>query len=90
MPPATMQPDFDLFVSYAHADYRRDLWVWYWRMADPAEQNSDQPDAESWWRRAYDVLAGMKRRGLFVSPEDEGFLRQIAAKLGLRGSEPDA
>ena len=38
--------------------------------------------AQIWWRRAYDVLSGMKRRGVFLSPEDEGFLDQLARKVG--------
>jgi len=35
-----------------------------------------------WRRKAHDTLAGMKRRGLFVSPQDEGFLPQLRAKAG--------
>ncbi len=72
-----------------NADYARDLWVSYWRMADMAERESDQVSAESWWRHTHDLLLGMKRRGLFVSAEDEGYLRQLEENLGLDGSGPE-
>ena len=35
-----------------------------------------------WWRKAYDVLSGMKERGLFVSAQDEQSLAQLRAKIG--------
>ena len=31
-------------------------------------------------RRAYETLAGMKRKGLFLSPKDEFFLEQLRRK----------
>ncbi|MGO9922306.1 MAG: tetratricopeptide repeat protein, partial [Isosphaeraceae bacterium] len=66
-----------------NADYARGLWVSYWRMARIAE-GSDRPDAAlEWWRRAYEVLNGLKQAGRFVSPEDEGFLKQLEKKMGL-------
>ena len=93
-----------------NADYARDLWVSYWRMANLAEEHpeerggrswwrraadalvgrqairpraqADPGESQIWWRRAYDVLSGMKRRGVFLSPEDEGFLEQLARKVG--------
>ena len=65
-----------------NADYARDLWVSYWKMAALAENSSSEDEALPRWRRAYDVLSGMKRRGVFLSPEDEGFLDQLARKVG--------
>ena len=46
------------------------------------QERTGQTEAEEWWRRAYETLAGMKRRGLFVSPQDEGFLAQLREKAG--------
>jgi tetratricopeptide (TPR) repeat protein len=66
-----------------NADFARDLWVSCWRMARLTEQSSGRDAALNWWRRAYDVLAGMKGRGLFISAEDQGFLRRLEEKLGL-------
>jgi hypothetical protein len=65
-----------------NADYARDLWVSCWRMADLAERESTPSEALAWWRQAYTVLSGMKQKGLFLSPKDEGFLRRLAAKVG--------
>ena len=66
-----------------NAGYARDVWVSYWRMAQHAE-GSDRPDeALDWWRRAYEVLNRLKQAGRFVSPDDEGFLRQLIEKFGI-------
>jgi len=64
-----------------NAGWQRDLWVSYWRMASMTEQTGSG-DARQWWRKAYDVLSGMKQRGLFVSAQDEQFLSQLRAKIG--------
>jgi hypothetical protein len=52
------------------------------RQSIPPRAEAEPDDAHIWWRRAYDVLVGMKQKGMFVSPEDEGFLEQIARKVG--------
>ena len=52
------------------------------RQAIPPGAKAAPGDARIWWRRAYDVLSGMKRRGVFLSSEDEGFLDQLARKVG--------
>ncbi len=64
-----------------NAEWQRDLYVSYWRMADMTEC-AGRDDAGQWWRKAYDTLAGMKQRGMHISPEDEGFLEQLRAKAG--------
>ena len=66
-----------------NAAWQRDLWVSYWKIADVLERSGDHKSM-SYWRRAYDILSGMKRRGLFVSPQDEGFLEQLRRKAGIR------
>ena len=38
-------------------------------------------EAHEWWQRAYDKLMAMKRSGMFVSAQDEGFLEQIRRKI---------
>jgi hypothetical protein len=48
-------------------------------MAAISEQ-SGAGGALDWWRKAHETLSGMKRRGLFMSPEDEQFLVQLRAK----------
>ena len=64
----------------ANAVWQRDLWVSYWQMADVLEK-SGQREAKDYWRKAHDTLAGMKRAGLFVSAQDEGFLNTISQKM---------
>ncbi len=63
-----------------NADWQRDLWVSCWRMATMAEQTGSV-EARAWWRKVYDVLSGMKERGLFVSAEDEQALAQLRQKV---------
>ena len=63
----------------ANADWQRDLWVSYSRVASVLDQAGES--GAEYWRLAYDVLAGIKRAGLFVSPEDEKFLGQLRRKL---------
>ena len=54
----------------SNAGWQRDLVVSHWRMADMAEQTG-QGDAPAWWRKAYERLAGMKRRGMMRSKEEK-------------------
>ncbi len=64
-----------------NAGWQRDLWVSCWKIANLLEKQRDR-EATQWRRRAYDILAGMSRRGLFVSPADQRFLEQLRAKVG--------
>ena len=64
----------------SNAGWQRDLWVSFWKMGTVSEQAGDA-EAAGWWRKAYDVLSAMKRRGLFVSAQDEQFLAQLRAKV---------
>ncbi|HUV04759.1 MAG TPA: tetratricopeptide repeat protein [Armatimonadota bacterium] len=63
-----------------NAAWQRDLCVSCWKMAMVSEQ-AGKDDAMSWWRKAYETLAGMKRRGLFISPQDEQYLEQLRLKV---------
>ena len=65
----------------ANAEWQRDLWVSYWRLADLCERQRKAAEARGWWRRAHDVLAGMKQRGLHLSPQDEQFLETLRRKV---------
>ena len=51
------------------------------REGRPAAQDG-AGNALTEWRRAYDTLFAMKRRGRFISPQDERFLTQLRAKVG--------
>jgi len=60
--------------------WQRDLWVAYLKMAVISRQ-SGTGAALQWFRKAHDALAGMKRRGLFLSPQDEETLARLRAEL---------
>ncbi len=62
------------------AEYARDLWVSYWRMASINEQLGNRL-AKSWWQKAYETLYVMKLKGLFISKEDEGYLKILEEKI---------
>ncbi len=64
----------------SNAGWQRDLFVSYWRMADIAEKTGTG-DALEWWRKANDLLAGMKQRGIML-PTDEQYLEQLRQKVG--------
>src|SRR5204862_508989 len=63
-----------------NADYARDLWVTFTRMAEIAEDEQIFDDAQRWWQKAYDALYFMQESGMFVSVEDQEYLKFIASK----------
>ena len=63
-----------------NAGWQRDLWVSYWRIGSVAEQAGDD-DAVEWWRKAVETLEGIKRRRLFMSPQDEQVLEDLRQKV---------
>jgi hypothetical protein len=64
-----------------NADYARDLWVSYSRLASHCESTGDPSAASSWWQLAYNTLQKMVDKGLFVSGEDLQYLDAIREKL---------
>ena len=63
-----------------NAWWQRDLWFSHARVATVLEQSGDA-DAGTHWSRAYVVLSGMKRGGLFLSPQDAQVLEQLRWKV---------
>ncbi|MBD3236394.1 MAG: DUF4062 domain-containing protein [Candidatus Eisenbacteria bacterium] len=61
------------------ADYARDLCVSCWRMALNAEETG-RGNARVWWRKAFELLNGMKLRGI-MPPTDEQFLAALREKV---------
>jgi tetratricopeptide (TPR) repeat protein/nucleoside-triphosphatase THEP1 len=62
------------------AKYARDLWVSYWKMAT-FNENISNNSAKRWWRKSYETLNKMKLAGLFISIEDEKFLKFLKKKF---------
>ncbi|WP_374692181.1 SEC-C metal-binding domain-containing protein, partial [Accumulibacter sp.] len=63
-----------------HPGWQRDLMVSYAKLAQLAEA-SDPPAALVWWRKAFEQLDGMKRRGI-MAPSDQPVLDFVRRKLG--------
>ncbi|MFI5460288.1 MAG: tetratricopeptide repeat protein [Isosphaerales bacterium] len=89
----------DLWVSYwklaelAEVDPNKGGARRWWRRAYDVLSGSDarvqgkpgySEDAGAWLRRAHDILAEMKQRGMSVSTEDQEILHHLEAKLGLK------
>lgn len=69
-----------------NAEWQRDLWVIYLKMADIC-YTTGSDEAMDWWRRAYEQLSVMKKRGLFISPHDEQVLQSLHNMLTLPKTE---
>jgi tetratricopeptide (TPR) repeat protein len=61
---------------------QRDLWVSYWRLADMAERQQKAGEAKGYWKQAFDVLSGIEKQGLQLSPQDRQYLEAIRRKAG--------
>ena len=64
----------------SNAGWQRDLWIFYWKVANLLERQKQPAEAMRYWQRAYHTLVDMKRAGLFLSSQDEGFLEQFRVK----------
>ncbi|MGO8796943.1 MAG: AAA family ATPase [Candidatus Sulfotelmatobacter sp.] len=60
------------------ADFGRGLWTSYWKMADLTEKTGG--GSMQWWRKAYDQLSDMKRRGILLLA-DERYLEVATRHL---------
>ena len=66
----------------SNTEWQRDLWVSYWKLADLAERQKNISGARTYWKQAFDVLAGIEQRGLHLSPDDRQFLKALGERLG--------
>lgn len=66
-------------VDPCNAGWQRDLWVSYLKIAQTVEQTG-AGGASSFWKKAFDQLSGIERRGLFMSPEDQRALDWLRRK----------
>ena len=64
----------------ANAAWQRDLSVSYWKLANLCEGNAQAVEAQAWWRKAHDTLAGMQQRGI-MQPIDAPHLETLRAKV---------
>jgi hypothetical protein len=61
------------------------LYISYWRIADLAERQNNPREARTYWKQAFDVLSGIDKRGLHLSPEDRQILEALRGKIGAGG-----
>jgi tetratricopeptide (TPR) repeat protein len=66
----------------SNTQWQRDLWVSYWRLADMAERQEKTGDAKGYWKQAFDVLSGIEKQGLPLSPQDRQSLETLRRKAG--------
>jgi hypothetical protein len=44
--------------------------VSYWKLGDLAERQNNSCETRTYWTHAFDVLSGIDKQGLRLSPED--------------------
>ena len=76
-----------IFKKLAEGDptntgWQRDLAYSYWRLADLCERWNDDGEAKGYWKEAFDVLSGIEKRGLHLSPEYRKYLEILRQKAG--------
>ena len=62
--------------------FKRDLLVSYWKLADLAERQEKAGEAQGLWKQAFDVLSGIEKQGLQLSPQDRQYLETLRRKAG--------
>ncbi len=67
----------------SNTEWQRDLYASYSRLAHLAEKRKATEEARANWKQAYDVLSGIDKRGLHLSPEDRKFLAILGEKVHL-------
>ena len=65
--------------------WQRDLWISYYKLADLAEKQNNSPEASTYWKQAFDVLSGIDKRGLHLSPGDRQLLETLRRKVCASG-----
>ena len=65
----------------SNTDWQRDLSVSYSKVADLAERQKDPREACTYWKQAFDVLSGIDKRGLHLSPQERQVLEALSGKV---------
>ena len=64
----------------SNAEWQRDLAISYRSIGRCAEGSGDQAEAERWFRRARDVLRGMRDRGVLLDPATAEWLSRLESE----------
>jgi tetratricopeptide (TPR) repeat protein len=65
-----------------NTEWQRDLSESYRRLGDVTELQKNISGARTYWKHALDVLVGIDKQGLYLSPEDRQWLRKLRRKVG--------
>jgi tetratricopeptide (TPR) repeat protein len=63
------------------ADFARDVAVGFWHLGDLAEK-SGAPDVQDLWRKTFEKLDHMKRRGILPASDEQDY-QQVRQKAGI-------
>lgn len=66
-----------------NTQWQRDLSVSYAKLAELAEVRKRSSEARTYWKQAFDVLSGIDKRGLHLSPKDREVLEILRQKAGV-------
>jgi tetratricopeptide (TPR) repeat protein len=66
----------------SNIQWQHDLMVSYWKLADLAERQNNSREAHTYWKQAFDVLSGIDKRRLHLSPGDRQLLETLRGKVG--------
>ena len=61
--------------------WEHDLTLSYVRVAALAERQKDPREARTYWKQAFDVLSGIDKRGLHLSPQERQVLEALSGKV---------
>lgn len=62
--------------------WQRDQVVCYWRLADLAERQKKDGEAQGYWKKAFEEPSGIEKRGLHLSPQDRQNMETLRLKAG--------
>jgi len=68
--------------DHSNTQWQRDLSVSYTKLAVLAERQRKTNEAQGYWQQALEVLSGIEKRGLHLSPEDRQWLEELRRKVG--------
>lgn len=64
----------------SNTQWQRDLAVSHNKLGDVAKRQKKPGEAKDYWKKAYDVLSDIEKRGLHLSPEDRKVLETLPRK----------
>jgi len=70
-------------IDSTNTEWQRGLAISYAKLADLSELQNKAAKAKGYWKQAFEVLSGIEKRGLHLSPEDRQHLEILRRKAGV-------